>query len=94
MKPTKKPQRNLAVRWNALLAGSWDCRCGYRGVPPWMECCSSCWADRKTGDRRWAQLYVMDFRPGGDSANAELSDAGGQSASASQKDVARPHSLQ
>jgi len=27
-------------------------------------------------------------------ANAELSDAGGQSASASQKDVARPHSLQ
>jgi len=26
--------------------------------------------------------------------NAELSDAGGQSASASQKDVARPHSLQ
>jgi hypothetical protein len=67
---TTQASAGAPVRSRALLAAGWDCRCGYRQNGAWMTHCASCWADRETGDRQWAQLAEMDFRPGGDTANA------------------------
>ena len=76
-RPISRKAAAAAIRSTALLADSWDCACGYQKVSSWMEFCSRCWAERKTGDRQWAKLPVMDFRPGGEvprSANPKLSD--------------------
>lgn len=47
----------------------WECKCGFRYNDKRHDFCMSCWADRHTGDREWAQLYQTDCRPGGDVAN-------------------------
>jgi hypothetical protein len=54
----------------------WDCACGMR-VGEQMLFCSSCWADRATGDRLWAKLPFMDLRPGGEVLNGQHDRPGG-----------------
>lgn len=47
------------------MTGRWFCACGH-SVPSDLDYCSACWADRKTGDRQWARLTILDLRPAGE----------------------------